>query len=158
MTSSYEQHHEKFLGWLDESQAYVELVAGWLRGRGYPVKVMPHTRAEHRADWQDHSDHGDLEVTMRVEVKRLSATFSSAEDWPFGPHYIVCSRHSWDAAKPKPYCYIHLSADDEHLAVVLGSSHRHWSVASRTDHRTGLAQECYFAPLSHVHFSTLSDF
>ena len=88
------ENRRKFLKHLEESQSAVWLVAKWLHSRGNHVKINAAGRADTRAEWRDHVDAGDLEISLRVEVKNLSYKFTGAVDWPHSPAFIVCADHS----------------------------------------------------------------
>jgi hypothetical protein len=95
---------------------------------GYRVTVLPSTRAEKHKDWADHSDDGDLEIAMRIEVKHLSMEFTCDLDWPFRK-FIVCSKHSYDSAPHKPLSYYYVNKSMTHAAVVKPRDCReHWVV------------------------------
>jgi len=94
-----------------------------------------------------------LFVHQRVEVKQLSANFTGAKDWPFGCKFIVCAKHAFDRARPKPYALVILSASGEHAAVVFASDARSWTVETRCDRRyESVTQEFYFSPMELVRF------
>ena len=147
------ENHRKFLSHLDNSADAVWRVAQMLSGRGYSVTVPAASRARVHGEWQDHADAGDLYISQRVEVKQLGAEFSSASDWPFGKHFIVCAKHAFDRARPRPHSYVILSASGNTAACVLGSDHKNWYVEKRKDRRyEGVEQEFYFSPLEMVQF------
>ena len=98
-----DDNHKKFLSHLDESANAVHYIAKWLLNKGYNVQINAASRANSHEDWKAHVDSGDLFIQQRIEVKHLSCDFSSAETWPFGGKFIVCAKHSWDRAQPKPY-------------------------------------------------------
>jgi len=149
-------NHGRFLKHLDESQVGVWTVAQWLASKGYAVTVTPSSRAPTHGDWKQHADNGDLQITQRVEVKRLSREFTGRDDWPFKDKFIVCAKHAWDSAQPKPYAYVILSASMRHAGIVKGDSRDTWYVEPRTDRRyDGVRQDCYFAPLSVVAFTRI---
>lgn len=134
------------------------MIARWLTSRGHIVRLAPLTKAPTRADWKDHVDDGDLEIALRVEVKRLSANFTNAKDWPFGSKFIVCAKHAFDNARPKPHSFIIVNAAGTHAAIVEGRTSRDWTVERKTDSRMdGVSQECYLAPMGCVTFTTLAD-
>lgn len=155
-------NHQKFLEHLDASDGAVWIVAKLLHKRGYTVEVPAVSRAEKHEDWKDHADSGDLYITnsrlgivrQRVEVKRLSVNFSSKTDWPFATKFIVCAKHAYDRAIPKPYAYIILASEKKHAACVFSSESTDWYVESRTDARYDppVTQEFYFAPIDTVTF------
>lgn len=146
-------NHQKFLNHLDQSQVGVWLIANWLSNRGNSVTINPTTKAKTHDEWKDNVDSGDIYISQRVEVKSLSASFTSANDWPFGGKFIVCAKHSYDNAKPKPYMYVYLNKEKTHVAIVSNGSYRKWYVESRVDSRyNDVVQEFYFCPLDSVVF------
>lgn len=151
-----DQIHQRFLGNLHASRKAVDFLANWLRDRGQLVErgLIPEDAQTHGA-WRQHVDGGDLFVRHRLEVKWRGFTFSSAEDWPY-PHMLVCAKHSWDKANPKPYAYWHLSKDYVTAGIVFGSTSKHWTVEVIADSRyDGLEQDTYVCPLHLVRFIRL---
>lgn len=150
--------HEKFLENLRASEDSRWLVARYLSGKGNIVRVPPLVCAPTHADWKEYADEGDLEISLRVEVKRISRNFSGPGDWPFGTDFIVCAFHAWERAAPKPAMFWILSQDGTTAAVVRGSSRDKWRVEKRGDSRyEGRVQEFLFAPLSCVEWTRLAD-
>jgi hypothetical protein len=144
-------NHQKFLSHLDNSSSAVWLVAEMLNGRGYDVSIPPNTRAERHSDWQNHADSGDIYIRQRIEVKQLGVAFTCAEDWPFRDKFIVCAKHAFDRATPKPYAYIIVSKCGGHAASVFSSNSASWTVDTRVDSRyEGVEQEFYFSPVADV--------
>lgn len=155
-------NHDKFLSHLKSSDLAVWLVAKVLHGRGYSVEIPASSLAERHEDWKEHADSGDLyiwkgkEAKRRIEVKHLSVNFSCRKNWPFGEKFIVCAKHSYDRAAPKPHAYIIVSQDCKTAASVFGSSKDKWRVEQRHDSRyENVKQEFYFAPLELVKFFPL---
>ena len=147
------QNHTKFLKHLKESKPAVWAIAQWLSERGYPVKVNPSPIADEHKNWKSYVDNGDIEITQRVEIKEISQTFTSAKDWPIKDKFIVCAKHSFDRATPKPFAYIILSKDRNHAAIVMGSTYEYWYIEKRQDSRyENVSQEFYFCPLEHIKF------
>jgi hypothetical protein len=100
-----------------------------------------------------HVDNGDLYINMRVEVKTLGITFTNRADWKFGDKFIVCAKHSFDNAKPKPYAYIIQSADLKHIAVVHSATCKQWYSEARKDSRyEDVTQDFYLCPIDLVKF------
>jgi len=149
-------NHQKFLTHLGASEGPRQIVARHLNALGHQVILPPPLRAPTHAEWRKFRDHGDLFITQRVEVKGLSAQFTCKEDWPYGGDFIVCAKHSWDEASPKPIAYFYLNRDETHYAFVAGKSSAMWTVGVRQDRRyDGVSQECYFCPISLVSFGSL---
>lgn len=153
-----EETHERFLSFLDASEDCRWKIAKWLSLNGYTVRVPPLMKSPTHADWKRHSDSGDLEITRRVEVKQLSASFTCREDWPFRDKFIVCNKHSFDAAVPKPYGYIIVNREGTHAAIVLSDTSHRWGCEQKRDSRYGenvVQQHFYMAPLDCVRFVAL---
>lgn len=150
-----ETNHEKFLKHLEESREAVSFVADWLRGFGLEVKPGESSVAKEAKDWKDHVDSGDLFVKQRVEVKKLSRCFTTRH-WPFGCKFMVCAKHSYDNAVPKPHMYVIVSDDYGCIAIAKSSEQSSWFVEKRKDSRyQGIVQDYYFAPLECVKFISL---
>ncbi|MAT51149.1 MAG: hypothetical protein CMK32_08200 [Porticoccaceae bacterium] len=153
-----DENHKKFLKHLDSSVDGVLWAAKWLIGKGYDVTLRPASRAPSRKDWKDHADGGDIFIQQRVEVKHLGVSFSGRDDWPFGSKFIVCAKHSFDMANPKPLAYMIVSADKACIAFVKSETSNHWQVETRTDSRyDSVTQEFYLSPLEYVSFVPASD-
>jgi hypothetical protein len=148
-----ERDHRKFLNHLDNSQGAVFAVAQMLNKRGYSVTFPSSSKAEKHSDWKKHADNGDLFINQRVEVKQLSVEFSNMQNWPFGGDFIVCARHAFDRATPKPFVFVILSASMKNAAVVFGADYEKWDVKTRKDSRyENVVQEFYFSPVNLVRF------
>jgi len=152
-----QKNHARFLSHLDKSTTAVWCVAQWLCNRGYQATVLPATKAANPSEWKDHADVGDILLSQRIEVKRLSVEFSGREDWPFGEDFIVCAKHAWDRAKPKPHAFIILSANMGHAAIVKGDTFGRWRVEKRKDSRyNGIEQEFYLCPLDDIEWRIIN--
>jgi hypothetical protein len=114
-------NHEKFLAHLSASGDACWLVSKWLQSRGYPVRVNPTFYSPEPKAWKEYADGGDIEIGLRIEVKGLSAAFTSDTDWPF-PNFIVCAKHSFDRSRPRPYAYIAVNEARTHIAMVKSAS------------------------------------
>ena len=123
---------------------------------GYPVSIPPTFVAPSHEEREEYADDGDLYVGQRVEVKRLGVEFTGRADWPFGSKFIVCAKHSFDRAKPKPYRYYYLNKSETHAAIVMGSSHKSWYCETKKDSRyEDMVQDCYMCPMHLVKFISL---
>lgn len=156
MKGEDQRNHDRFLSHLDDSEVAVRRVAElWLQA-GVGVRLAPARKAATRSDWESAIDAGDLFVEHRIEVKRLSVHFTSLQDWPFGRHFIVCSKNSFDRAFPKPWAYLTFNETMTHYAITKTTSQRHWYVEVREDSRyENVEQECYFCPLEYVRFKEI---
>lgn len=154
--SAAPDNHQQFLQHLRDSEAARWRVARWLTNRGYAVQLQGMSEAPTHDQWKDHADVGDIQVTMRVEVKRLTCTFTSRENWPYGEDFIVCAAHSFNRAQPKPYAYVILNQAMTHAAFVMTTNWRKWRVEERQDRRySDVSQRYYLAPIESVVFSAL---
>ena len=150
---SQNRDFQRFLKHLDESIDGVLSAAKWLNKRGYSVTIPPTVASETYEDRMNHVDGGDLFITMRIEVKTLGINFTNKDDWKFRDKFIVCAKHSFDNAKPKPYGYIIQSADMKHIAVVNSSTSKQWYVETRKDSRyENVTQSFYLCPIDLVKF------
>ena len=158
------ENHKKFQKHLSKSQEHVDFAAQWLSSRGHKVHKPNTTVADSHSDWQNHADDGDLLVKIkskgewnRVEIKKLSADFTSAKDWPFKPHFIVCAKHSFDRAKKKPYAFLIFNKNMSHLACVMSKYQNQWTSQDRKDSRyTDVSQKFYLSPLNLVSFMSVN--
>lgn len=152
-----DQTHQKFLENLRASDRAVQRVAEWLESFGYEVMVNRLAEAPAHAQWQEYADRGDIVIRQRIEVKQISRAFTGPQDWPFGKKFIVCAKHSYDRARPKPYAYFIVSADGCHFACVdTTSTSRRWYVETRRDVRYGdYSQEFYLCPMELVKWGRL---
>ena len=157
---SLDLNHLAFQQHLRQSGDVVWFVARWLWSQGNTVTVNKMVIAPEHKQWTAYADHGDLEIVkdgykQRVEVKGLKVSFTGAKDWPF-QDFIVCAKHSFDNAKPKPAFYIIVSADRRALAVVDTHSFGRWEMVKRDDSRYyKVAQEFYTCPLDKIHWRLL---
>lgn len=157
-----DRDHVRFVKHLDASKPGVWLVAKWLNDKGYDVTVTANTVSEGYEDRMDHVDRGDLYIQKvdgerhRVEVKSLSAEFTCEFDWPFGNQLIVCAKHSFDNATPKPYRYVLLSKDKTHAIIINGSDCDKWWVKEYPDRRyENMVQKFYISSVKDVKFIKL---
>ena len=148
------ENHKRFLNHLDKSTDAVFAVAKWLNSKGIPCTINPMQTPE---DYEDKAkDSGDIWIQQKVEVKKVSASFTSGEDWPF-KDFIICASHSFDDAFPKPYKYIILNNDMTYAGLVdVKTTKQKWYKESRTDSRyLDYTQEFYFCPIHLVEFTKL---
>lgn len=160
MQSSEERDNRKVVQHVRQSQDDVWRVARWLNSKGYEVRIPPTTYAKNYEDRLNHQDQGDLYVKFqkeeRVEVKGLSAQFTSKDDWPMGDRAIVCAKHAFDHADPKPFFYVLLSADKIHAMFIRSDTKEHWEVKEYTDKRyESMRQRFYVCPIQYIKFGNI---
>jgi len=146
--------HQRFKKHLEDSKDGVWQVARWLTELGYPTQVNPTTVTPSYEERLNFVDGGDIYISQRIEVKALSASFTCADDWVFGDKFIVCAKHSFDNAKPKPFMYVYLNKERTHVAIVKSDTRSQWYVEQRKDARYDeMTQDFYFAPMTCVKFT-----
>ncbi len=162
--------HQAFLDGLRKSHRAVWFVARilWTCDQLY-VKFHPHSEAARWEDAAQHSDDGDLYYSRdgitwtRLEVKRLgennkACNFTSAQDWPFKPHFIVDSQPKFDKKDPVPDLYLVLNQPMTHYGkIVVPRSREAWYVQPRLDPLTKQEENFYLCNLQHVTFGSVED-
>ena len=144
---------QRFKNHLEESHNAVWMIADRLAGKGHTVTVNPTNYIKCRENWDDFSDRGDLYIQLRVEVKKLGVDFTNRSNWPFGQKFIVCAKHSFDGANPKPHCYYILNNKKTHAALVMSDTSKSWYTEKRTDRRyEDMTQDFYLCPINLVKF------
>lgn len=158
------ENHKKFLEHLEESVVGVFHTAKMFIGNGFDVWISGIKKASYHGEWSKYADGGDVYVTKkdgtwaRIEIKRLGVEFTDALDWPFRNKFIVCAKHSWDKANPKPTMYIIWSKSLINFALVKTYQFPEWYVESRYDSRykgEESQQEFYFCPIERVVFGDI---
>jgi|ETNvirenome_6_85_1030632.scaffolds.fasta_scaffold00630_5 hypothetical protein len=151
-------NHSRFLKHLSSSHKAVYTIANWLLSRGYCVQIPPSTTAPTHKQWAKHADNGDIYANGdRIEVKQLSAEFTNQHDWPFKNKFIVCAKHAWNAAIPKPRAFFYLNKHATHLAIAYGHHHTQWNTETRTDARyNNVSQQFLFSPIHLIDWRMLT--
>jgi hypothetical protein len=150
------ENFKRFVEHLDDSHAGVWTVANWLNSRGNTVIVPPTTVAKSYEDRLNHVDGGDLFIQQRIEVKVRNLDFTSRDDFPYKDGMLVCAKHSYDNASPKPYAYIYLNKAMTHVALIMSTTSKHWTVKDVKDSRyVESNQLTYECPLEWVIFSKM---
>ena len=143
---------------LEGSREGVARVADWLAGMGKSVIMCGQAIAPDLSSVSEFVDHGDLYVLKRIEVKHLSAKFTGAHDWPFGRHFIVNSKSTFDKIKKKnwPEAFIALNDEMTHAACLnVKDSRKDWYVQERNDKIFG-PKPYYICPIKKVTFHPLT--
>ena len=153
-----EEDFKRFINHLDESAGAVFRTAKYFYNKGIPATIQPMKKAKSYKERMKYTDDGDLMISQRIEVKGLSCSFTGRDDWKFGNKLIVCARHSWDLASPKPYAYMLWNKERTHVAIIYGNTRPHWTVAKVRDKRyQNVEQEMYFCSLDHVIWEKFND-
>jgi len=130
-------------------------VADWFVRKGYTVRIPAMRIAPSHDEWEDFADDGDLMVERRIEVKHRDVDFTDAGTFPF-PDVIVCAKHAWDRADPKPYAIVSLNRAMTHAAIIKGASAAYWRVQTLEDKRYCEKQDFLICPMRYVTFVTLT--
>ena len=158
-TKQQDENHKRFNKHLDESQSAVVFAKKYLESLGYEVRDKPETKKTlSYGERMKYVDDGDLYYYKdrdwrRVEVKRVSTDFESAEDWPYRM-FSVMAKHAWDKADPKPDIILTFSKSMRHVASVKGDSQDDWFPVSFKDRRyINYRQTTYATTVDNVKFS-----
>lgn len=149
---------EEFLALLAKSQQVALLVANALTHKGHHVRILPGEVRPSFEERMDYVDDGDLEVTMRVEVKhRPKLDFSSLESFP---HKTVIVDEAYKADKKHPtkiYCYVIVNAACT-AALIIGHWTKHrWTKVMIFDGRDNEGKEFYVCPRELAQFWDFAD-
>jgi hypothetical protein len=133
-------------------------VARWFSTRGYAVSLPSAMHSHHLERVFGQEDEGDIQITMRIEVKQISSEFTCREDWPF-PDFIVTSRYQFDYSRPRPHAFAVVNPSATHIGIVMTRKWKTWTI----DRRNGVAgididatKEYYIAKLDDVRFYKLN--
>ena len=154
MTSD-ERNHKTFLEAANKCSPAILLVAEHLWSKGYPTRlnVFPTTDRENRSE--SYHDNGDLEISQRIEVKRLSYDFTCKEDWPF-PDFLIVDAIHFDRARPVPVAYWSVNPQGTYAAIVRVSTKDKWFIKDHGDRRyEDYKQSSYACKLDIVQFIKL---
>ena len=125
---------EEFIHDLRASAKTVVFVAEALRGKGYPVTLLPNEESPSKEERMSFTDDGDLMLGMAVEVKQSSYSFTSPEDFPYDD-VIVMAKHAWDGKTPSPHSVVMVNKEKTHAVVTKADSKPHWKVKTLPDKR-----------------------
>jgi hypothetical protein len=153
-----DRDHERVMTHIKESQSSVWKIAQWFTNKGYPTLINPTQYAKTYEDRLNAIDSGDLYISMRVEVKQLGTTFTGKDDWKYKTKAIVCAKHSFDKAFPKPFMYVLISANKVNAMFIKADTRQHWCVEEYTDSRyENMTQLFYVCPIEHIRFGRIDD-
>lgn len=150
-----------FVKRLERSRPAMFRVAEWFHEKDYYIAIPPIKIRGPDDDPKYFFDGGDMFITKddqprkRVEVKGLSATFTSALDWPYGDPF-VSNKPAVDRANGDVSAYICLSATQNHIMIIPYDTHEHWYVVERTPKTTGKKEQFYCCPLQYVIFKDIT--
>ena len=145
-----------------ESEPGRERVARWLGQKFFLATYLPPLVLD------GNPDHGDVwigytqELARRrqfvVEVKWITAQFTCAYDWPFGPHFIVDSKGTFDHKHPPPYAYVVCDQGLRYCGVVRNHLFDRLYVEDRADpERPGEKKPYYLINTRFVEFHDMEE-
>ena len=134
-----QENHKKFLNHLDKSSDPVFIVARYIYDQGFDVRINALQKAKRYADWKQYKDDGDIYMykdldVYRIEVKQYSKDFTGSHDYPY-PNVLICAKHSYDNATPKPYAYMLLNKNRTHMGIVNTETFPDWKIVTIKDSR-----------------------
>jgi hypothetical protein len=153
------ENHKKFLDHLKKSHDAAWFIAEWIRWRKWDDVVVPkNTEARTHAEWGGHADEGDIIFPRgRLEVKERGFDFTGAHDWPY-KDVIVCAKHSYDRADPKPYAFIYVNESWTHIGILLGNTRPKWGMRFGVEDSRyeNYSQDVYTVSLGHMRWHKIS--
>lgn len=116
-----------------------------------PVSKLRPTSEERR----QYMDSGDLEVTMRVEVKHRDISFTCADDYPY-PTLYVDEEYKLPAQRRVSLLgYAIVNKEGTHCAFIGRASQKYWQVENRNDKAQQRVCAFVTVPKEHVEFFKL---
>lgn len=114
---------------------------------GLSVKVGSFWFREEVGKDERAADQNDIEVEggHLVEVKGTRFAFTSADDFPYDPAFVMSLRR-WQARTVKPCCVVVISEATDAMFVIATSTHGQWVVQRKLDRRRGFVEEFLAAP------------
>jgi len=151
--------YEKFVEALDSSRQDSFLVADWLIKKNFSgVRILPASTRKESERWQDHTDSGDIEVRMRVEVKRWpKIDFLSLADIPY--KNIIVDEAYKIAKFPVAtlYGYFILNASRSACMFISSRTRSEWVEEEKYDNLDKSNKKFVFCPKSLVSFHKLGE-
>ena len=137
----------KFLERFAKSHEAVKLTAEWFEKEGCSnIRIPDFTLAPSHKEWKKHTDDGDLYVNnKRIEVKGLTAQhywFTTNKEYPYD-NWIICAKHSYDRAKPKPYAYLVWNCNRTHFGIIKTDTFDNWKIKNIKDPNYPTSQDFY---------------
>ena len=142
---------EEFRGLLATSHTVAHVVAKSLALEGHHVRVLPYTVTPNEAERHKHTDHGDLEIRMRVEVKhRPDIDFKTRDEFPW-PSVIVDEAYKIDDPPPLPlYGYVIVNASMTAYLWIQAWTRLAWFKEQEFDRRDNQTHTFYKCPINAV--------
>jgi hypothetical protein len=148
--------HLRFLDRLRGSSPGVFAFGYWLHRKGYTIEIPGLKFAPTANDAIHYVDSGDLFIVKpreRYDVKHLSRTFSSGQDFPF-PDAFVANVPAVDRADDVAL-YVSISNDLKCAALIPPITKPEWRIKETRASNTGNVERFYACPLRYVTFEAL---
>lgn len=141
-----------FLNNLAQSVPVTFRVAAWLqRDQGMDVRVLPVAVRPDAAQRLEFGDDGDIELILRVEVKKRGLHFTGRGDYPY-PTVIVDEAYKVDRAGRRFWAYYIVNETETAVCMVPAASRKFWELRPRFDSKEGEQRMFYECPVEHCRF------
>lgn len=148
---------EEFIALLENSRLAVRAVASQLYKKGYNVRIVPNLTADSvEARW-DYIDDGDIEITLRIEVKCWpNNDFKSLDDISWD-EIIVDEVYKIDNRKHKStlFSYVIVNASKTGCIYIPVWTSKHWFKKMLPDKREHAEREFYMIKKEHLEYRSL---
>ena len=137
----------KFKERFTNSHKAVKHTEEWFKSLGCKNISIPRSRlAPSRSEWKDYTDNGDIYIgKTRFEVKGLVADkywFTTVYEYPYD-NWIICAKHSYDRATPKPYAYLVWNNRLTHVGIIKTNTYKEWRILALKDPNYPTFQDFY---------------
>jgi hypothetical protein len=150
-----------FLERLYRSHAAVFAFGQHLHHYGYTIEIRRTRYAPTAKQAPEYSDSGDLfaidedeQAVFRCEVKGLSCSFTSDDDWPFR-EVFVSSATSVERHGTSVDFYVSVNAQLTHCAIISQDTRAFWYPTQNFNHVTGNLEDYIACPTHLVRFKLL---
>ena len=147
------KEYSTFIESLEESRACAWFVAEWLLGGGFDVKILPSSTTPNEEERFSHVDHGDLEITQRIEVKHWpEVDFDSMENVPYD-HVIVDEAYKLEKYRNATlYGYIILNASKTGCMLISARDRAGWFKKEVYDRKEKANRTFMFCPKNLIRY------
>lgn len=146
---------DRFVEALERSQYTVHRVASFLAHAGAEIAIKPLVVRPDASVRRHYADSGDLEITMRVEVKERQLDFTGKHDYPHET-IIVDECYKIDRLPiVSVWAWVIVNRHNSHAAFITSASRRHWVKLTRYDKVQERTCDWYCCPTKRAVFKEL---
>lgn len=147
---------DEFVDLMRTARETAYLLAAALTTKGYNIRILPNSISPNEKDRWNHTDHGDLEIIQRIEVKHWpDIDFKSVEDITY-KNIIVDEAYKIEAKHQSSlFAYMILNASVTGYILIPVWTKRQWFKEEKFDKREGRMRLYYFCPKSHLTYHCL---